>query len=196
MCIPIALSSELGTWVTHRPAMDCNTISWDSPVPWGRGCGFCRQSGRQCQTTDSTHTWLTAGSGFPFCHEQERTIVGHPPSPRFHHPGPGVPKQGTVLRPPPIRGYWRCLETSGQGSSGYREGGGQRCCLAPPVRETGPRHRERSGLEHPMFQGSEAPPQGEKTLPLNCIKAKIKMSLTWTQIQGEKSRLSSDWPQH
>lgn len=58
-----------------------------------------------------------------------------PLSPRCHHPGPGVPKWGTVL-PPHLRGHWQCLETSvvvptlgGEGGESYRyrEGGGQGC---------------------------------------------------------------------
>lgn len=57
-------------------------------------------------------------------------------------------------------------------------------------------HRERSSLERPKGQGRETPPGAKRPSPLNRLQAKIKMSLTWTRIQGKSLAFSSGWLQH
>lgn len=166
---PLLLSTAPGKSM-NPPTVDCNHTCSDSLVPLGWRCGFCQQAALQCQTTDSTHTWLTAaGSRFPFCHEKEKTLEC-PPFAGFHGPGPVVLNQGTVLPVPPPRppgGHWACLETSVVVTTLRRDSGGQGCSSAPHRARYRPLpRRERAGLERPKCRGRETLPQRAK-IPLS-----------------------------
>lgn len=121
---PLLLSTAPGKSI-NPPAVDCNHTSSDSLVPLGWRCGFCQQAALRCQTTDSTHTWLTAaGSQFPFCHEKEKTLEC-PSSAGFHGPGPVVLKQGMVLPVPPLPSPGGTLAVSGDICGCHNSGEGQ-----------------------------------------------------------------------
>lgn len=136
----------------NPPIGDCNHISSDSLVPLGWRCGCHQQAALQCQTTDSTPTWLTAvGSAFPFCHEKEKTLEC-PSSARCHGPRPVVLKQGMVLPAPPqptSADIYDCHHSrEGQGRPGMWLGTPQGAGQPPP-------HRERAGLERLKCRGRE-----------------------------------------
>ena len=159
----------------NPPAVDRNHISSAPLVPLGWRCGFCEQAAPQCQTTGSTHTWLTAGSRFPFCHEKEKTVQCPPPA-RFHSRSPVVLKQGTVLYPLPSQGTLVAsgvVTTLGRGLAGIEAVRPGVLLNTPRCLEQSP-SRERSGLERPTCQGRETLPQSDKIPLATASKSRSK----------------------
>lgn len=166
---PLLLSTVPGKSI-NPPAMDCNHIPSDSLVPLGWRCGFCQQAPQQCQTTDSTHTWLTAAcSRFPLCHEKEKTLECLPFA-RFHCPGQTGDSSVCSSHPPGYTdGVWRHVWLSqlwGRGATGIETVEARDAVQHPTEHGAGPHHTERAALDRPKCQGRETLPQHEK-VPLS-----------------------------